>query len=160
MCCDITLSRHEGKLARSFAMRLIYPWERAAQSLADVLQVFFHCDGYESLYKHVPRDVLPREYGGELDSVEDLTGELSVSRRLWEMRWHVGTLCWEYGLKAQSKQSRDFCNILSTWEICPAPVYSVMSKFHWFSVCRRTANVWQPIACYLFTFVTTRNIWA
>lgn len=38
-------------------------------------QFFFHCSGYESLYEHVPREALPREYGGTLGSVEELTGE-------------------------------------------------------------------------------------
>jgi hypothetical protein len=42
-----------------------------------VFQVFFHGSGFESLYEHVPRDALPREYGGQLDSVQQLTGELA-----------------------------------------------------------------------------------
>jgi hypothetical protein len=40
-----------------------------------VLQFFVHCSGYESLYEHVPREALPKEYGGKLDSIQDLTGE-------------------------------------------------------------------------------------
>jgi hypothetical protein len=40
-----------------------------------MLQFFFHCSGYEALYEHVPREALPREYGGKLASVEELTGE-------------------------------------------------------------------------------------
>lgn len=43
--------------------------------MPSVLQIFFHCSGYESLYEYVPRDALPREYGGKLDSMQDLTGE-------------------------------------------------------------------------------------
>jgi hypothetical protein len=40
-----------------------------------MFQFFFHCSGYESLYEHVPPEALPREYGGKLESVAELTGE-------------------------------------------------------------------------------------
>ncbi|XP_023706066.1 alpha-tocopherol transfer protein isoform X3 [Cryptotermes secundus] len=49
-------------------------------------KVFFHCSGYESLYEHVPRDALPREYGGKLDSIQELTerwNQKLVSLRPW-----------------------------------------------------------------------------
>ena len=40
-----------------------------------MFQFFFHCSGYEALYEHVPPEALPREYGGKLESVAELTGE-------------------------------------------------------------------------------------
>jgi len=40
-----------------------------------IFQFFFHCSGYESLYEHVPPEALPREYGGKLESIAELTGE-------------------------------------------------------------------------------------
>jgi hypothetical protein len=43
--------------------------------VAFVLQFFFHSSGYDSLYEHVPPEALPRDYGGKLGSIEDLTGE-------------------------------------------------------------------------------------
>ncbi|XP_069687985.1 alpha-tocopherol transfer protein-like [Periplaneta americana] len=45
---------------------------------------FFHCAGYESLYEHVPKDVLPMEYGGHLSSIHDLTE--SWNRKLISLR--------------------------------------------------------------------------
>lgn len=36
----------------------------------------FHTNGIESLYEHVPRDMLPTEYGGKAES-------LSVIKRKW-----------------------------------------------------------------------------
>jgi hypothetical protein len=38
------------------------------------LQTHFHAD-FESLYKEVPKRILPEEYGGEAGTLEDLTGE-------------------------------------------------------------------------------------
>jgi hypothetical protein len=40
-----------------------------------MFQFYFHLSGYESLYEHVPPEALPREYGGKLGSVAELTGE-------------------------------------------------------------------------------------
>lgn len=48
---------------------------RSSASAPRVLQIFFHCSGYEALYEHVPREALPREYGGKLGSTQDLAGE-------------------------------------------------------------------------------------
>jgi len=41
------------------------------------LQTHFHAD-FESLYKEVPKRILPEEYGGEAGTIEDLTGEGGV----------------------------------------------------------------------------------
>ncbi|XP_021921168.1 alpha-tocopherol transfer protein-like [Zootermopsis nevadensis] len=52
-------------------------------------KIFFHCSGYEALYEHVPREALPREYGGKLDSTQDLAdrwNEKLVSLRPWFLR--------------------------------------------------------------------------
>ena len=40
-----------------------------------VLQVYVHTS-LESLYKFVPKSILPSDYGGEEVSVDDLSGEL------------------------------------------------------------------------------------
>ena len=32
----------------------------------------FHTDGLESLYDHVPRDMLPSEYGGKAGSLSEI----------------------------------------------------------------------------------------
>lgn len=32
----------------------------------------FHSSGYETLYEHIPRDMLPFEYGGTIGKVDDL----------------------------------------------------------------------------------------
>lgn len=52
-----------------------------------LMQKFFlHCSGYESLYEHVPREALPREYGGMLDCVAELTerwNQKLVALRPW-----------------------------------------------------------------------------
>jgi hypothetical protein len=37
----------------------------------------FHAD-FESLYKEVPKRILPAEYGGEAGTMEDLRGECGV----------------------------------------------------------------------------------
>ena len=41
------------------------------------LQTHLHAD-FESLYKEVPKRILPEEYGGEAGTIEDLTGEGGV----------------------------------------------------------------------------------
>jgi hypothetical protein len=41
------------------------------------LQTHIHAD-FESLYKEVPKRILPKEYGGEAGPLEDLTGEYGV----------------------------------------------------------------------------------
>ena len=52
-------------------MTLIRPFVK--KELFDVMH--FHTSGYESLYKHVPRDVLPEEYGGYAGKFDDLFEE-------------------------------------------------------------------------------------
>jgi hypothetical protein len=42
------------------------------------LQTHLHADS-ESLYKEVPKRILPEEYGGEAGTLEDLTGECDFS---------------------------------------------------------------------------------
>jgi len=39
-------------------------------------RVYFHADGYESLYKYVPKDVLPEEYGGTCGPISAINGKL------------------------------------------------------------------------------------
>lgn len=35
----------------------------------------FHTAGYESLYDHIPREILPKEYGGNAGQVDDIFNE-------------------------------------------------------------------------------------
>lgn len=48
----------------------------SAQKLSQNLyfQIFVHSD-FESLYKHVPRRILPSEYGGESGTVESILND-------------------------------------------------------------------------------------
>lgn len=38
-------------------------------------RIFFHADGYESLYKYVPKEILPEEYGGFAGPIAAINGE-------------------------------------------------------------------------------------
>ncbi len=40
------------------------------------MQLRVHGDDYESLHKEVPREILPKEYGGENMPIAELTGTL------------------------------------------------------------------------------------
>lgn len=37
-----------------------------------------HADNYESLYKEIPKEILPKDYGGENMSIAELTGKLML----------------------------------------------------------------------------------
>jgi hypothetical protein len=39
-----------------------------------------HGDDLESLYKEIPKEILPKDYGGENSSIAELTGELLTNR--------------------------------------------------------------------------------
>lgn len=56
---------------------VIYNWIKPLLSEKIRSRVHIHGnDGYESLYKHVDRDILPEEYGGKAGKIQDLHGEL------------------------------------------------------------------------------------
>jgi hypothetical protein len=40
------------------------------------LQIYVHATGLESLYKYVPKEVLPEEYGGYAGPLDVIHGEL------------------------------------------------------------------------------------
>lgn len=44
-------------------------------------RVYFHTDGYESLYKYVPKDVLPEEYGGYAGPIAAINGKPNFNPR-------------------------------------------------------------------------------
>lgn len=44
-------------------------------------QIHVHSDGFESLYKYVPKEMLPEEYGGNAGPVKQINGELKSPRR-------------------------------------------------------------------------------
>lgn len=52
------------------------------QEILDVLN--FHPNGYESLYEHIPREFLPKEYGGEQCSMEEI--RLEYVKKMTEKR--------------------------------------------------------------------------
>lgn len=52
-------------------MTLIRPFVK--KELYDVMH--FHTDGFESLYEHVPKDILPLEYGGDAGKIDDFYKE-------------------------------------------------------------------------------------
>lgn len=37
-------------------------------------RIFFHSDGYESLYKYIPKEMLPEEYGGYAGPISAING--------------------------------------------------------------------------------------
>lgn len=39
-------------------------------------RIFFHTNGYESLYKYVPKEILPEEYGGFAGPTAAINGKL------------------------------------------------------------------------------------
>jgi hypothetical protein len=39
-----------------------------------------HGDDLESLYKEIPKEILPKDYGGENSSIAELTGELLTNK--------------------------------------------------------------------------------
>lgn len=39
-----------------------------------MLQLFVHNKNYEEMYKHVPKDLLPAEYGGNGGNIKDIIG--------------------------------------------------------------------------------------
>lgn len=40
-------------------------------------RIFFHSDGFESLYKYIPKEMLPEEYGGYAGPISTINGEIS-----------------------------------------------------------------------------------
>jgi CRAL/TRIO domain len=52
-------------------MTLIRPFVK--KELYDVMH--FHTEGFDSLYEHVPRDILPLEYGGDAGKISDFYEE-------------------------------------------------------------------------------------
>lgn len=60
--CSPTLTR---------VMTLIRPFVK--KELYDVMH--FHTEGFDSLYEHVPRDILPLEYGGDAGKISDFYKE-------------------------------------------------------------------------------------
>lgn len=52
-------------------MNLVRPFVK--KELFDVMH--FHTAGYESLYDHIPREILPKEYGGNAGQVDDIFNE-------------------------------------------------------------------------------------
>lgn len=42
----------------------------------NILQIYVHTAGLESLYKYIPKDVLPEEYGGYAGPLDVIHGEL------------------------------------------------------------------------------------
>lgn len=52
-------------------MTLVRPFIK--KELFDVMH--FHTAGYESLYEHVPKHLLPAEYGGDAGKIEDIFSE-------------------------------------------------------------------------------------
>lgn len=41
-------------------------------------RIFFHADGYESLYKYVPKEMLPQEYGGFAGPIAEMNGRVTI----------------------------------------------------------------------------------
>jgi hypothetical protein len=37
-------------------------------------QIYTHSNGFETLHQHIPREILPNEYGGEAGKLEELHG--------------------------------------------------------------------------------------
>lgn len=52
-------------------MALVRPFLK--KELFDVMH--FHTSGYESLYEHVPKNLLPIEYGGNAGNIDDIYDE-------------------------------------------------------------------------------------
>ena len=48
-------------------------------------QIFVH-DSFESLHKHIPKRLLPTEYGGEVESIQEIAQKWSdrlIEKREW-----------------------------------------------------------------------------
>ncbi|EFA00459.2 alpha-tocopherol transfer protein [Tribolium castaneum] len=70
----------------------------------------FHPPGSETLYKHVPKECLPEEYGGQLSSMQTLN-EKSVNNMLDHLdfyKWHDGQKIDESKRIGKSKFASDF----------------------------------------------------
>lgn len=39
------------------------------------LQLFVHNKNYEEMYKHIPKEILPAEYGGNGGTIPEIMGE-------------------------------------------------------------------------------------
>lgn len=49
------------------------------------MQLYVHNKNYDEMYKFIPKEYLPKEYGGEAGSIKEITGKISnynFSRRI------------------------------------------------------------------------------
>lgn len=60
----------------------IYNWIKPLLKEKIRNRVHIHTDGLESLYKFVPKDILPEEYGGTAGKLQEFHGKVKDANKL------------------------------------------------------------------------------
>lgn len=59
-------------------------------TLSVYLQLYVHNKNYEDMYKYIPKEILPAEYGGDGGTVKEITGNQFMKFSLFMYRrWDI-----------------------------------------------------------------------